>query len=153
MLNETCADDKSFPAGFTTVLMTLAHNCPAMFRYFAVRLNVTDACQFPCHGKQRSIKVHRWDDLRREAWTQVRARWRDCANRRCEFDADPKLKVCSWQDFGKYHRPKRNGLSRRFRSPHEADKIPDTLLGIGRDAEFLWIDRRLLKLVLYMRDL
>ena len=51
MLNETCADNKSFPVGLTTVLMTLAHNRPAMFRYFAVRINVTDARQFPCHGK------------------------------------------------------------------------------------------------------
>lgn len=56
-LNETCADDKSFSVGFTTVLMTLAHNCPAVLRYFAVRINVTDARQFPRHGKQRSIKV------------------------------------------------------------------------------------------------
>jgi hypothetical protein len=64
MLNETCADDKSFPAGFTTVFMTLAHNCPAVFRYFAVRVNVTDARQFPRHNKQRSVKVQGWDDLR-----------------------------------------------------------------------------------------
>jgi hypothetical protein len=64
ILNETCADDKSFPLGFTTVLMTLAHNCPAVFRYIAVRINVTDARQFPRHGKQRSIKVQGWDDFR-----------------------------------------------------------------------------------------
>jgi hypothetical protein len=64
MLDETCADDKSFPAGFTAVLMTLAHNRPAVFRYFAVRINVTDARQFARHGKQRSVKVQGWDDLR-----------------------------------------------------------------------------------------
>jgi hypothetical protein len=64
MLNETRADDKSFPVDFTAVLMTLAHNCSAVFRYFAVRINVTDARQFPRHSKQRSIKVQRWDDLR-----------------------------------------------------------------------------------------
>ena len=52
MLNETCADDKSFPVGFTTVLMTLAHNRPAVLCYFAVRTNVTDARQFPRHSKQ-----------------------------------------------------------------------------------------------------
>lgn len=63
MLNEACADNKSLPVGLTSVLMTLAHNRPAMFRYFAVRANVTDARQFPCHGKQRSIKVQCWDDL------------------------------------------------------------------------------------------
>jgi len=107
MLNKTCADDKPFPMGFTTVLMTLAHNCPAVFRYFAVRINVTDARQFPRHCKQRSIKVQGWDDLRREAWTQVRARWRDCANRRRELDANSKLEVYSRQDFGKYYRPSR----------------------------------------------
>jgi hypothetical protein len=75
MLDETCADDESFPVGFRTVLMTLAHNYPAVFRYITIRINVTDARQFPRHGKQRSIKVQGWDDLRREAWTQVRARW------------------------------------------------------------------------------
>jgi hypothetical protein len=64
VLNETCADDKSFPVCFSTVLMTLAHNCPAVFRYFAVRINVTDARQFPRHSKQRPIKVRGWDDLR-----------------------------------------------------------------------------------------
>jgi hypothetical protein len=64
MLNETCADDKSFPMGFTTVLMTLAHDYPAVFRYFAVRINVTDARQFPRHSQQRSIKMQGWDDLR-----------------------------------------------------------------------------------------
>lgn len=52
VLDETCADDESFPVGFTTVLMTLAHNHPAVLRYFAVRTNVTDARQFPRHSKQ-----------------------------------------------------------------------------------------------------
>ena len=46
-----------------------------------------------------------------------------------------------------------NWFSPRSRRFTKADKIPDTLLGTGRNAEFLWIDRRLLKLVLYMRDL
>jgi hypothetical protein len=64
MFNETCADDKSFPVCFSTVLMALAHNCPAVFRYVAVRIDVTDARQFPRHSKQRSIKVQGWDDLR-----------------------------------------------------------------------------------------
>ena len=50
MLNETCADNKSFPAGITTVLMTLAHNCPAVFRYVAVRVDVAGARQVPRHG-------------------------------------------------------------------------------------------------------
>jgi hypothetical protein len=64
MLNETCANDKPFPMSFTTVLMTLAHNRPTVFRYFAVRTNVTDARQFPRHSKQRPIKAQGWDDLR-----------------------------------------------------------------------------------------
>jgi hypothetical protein len=64
MLNETRADNKSFPVGFSTILMTLAHNYPAVFRYFAVRINVTDTRQFPRDSKQRSIKVQGRDDLR-----------------------------------------------------------------------------------------
>ena len=64
MLNEARADNKSFPAGLTAVLVTLAHNRAAMFRYFAVCRNVTDARQFPRDGEQRWIKVQGWDDLR-----------------------------------------------------------------------------------------
>jgi hypothetical protein len=50
MLNETRAHDEPFPVGFTTVLMTLAHNRPAVFCYFAVRIDVADARQFPRHS-------------------------------------------------------------------------------------------------------
>ena len=103
ILNETRADDKSFPAGFTTVFMTLTHNDPTMLRYLTVWVKVTDARQFPRDSEQRWVKVQCWDDLRREAWTQVCARWRNCANRRCELDADPKLEVCRRQHFGEYY--------------------------------------------------
>ena len=103
MLDEARADNKPFSAGLTTVLMTLTHDHPAMLRYFAVRLNVADTRQLPRDSEQRSIKVQRRDDLRRETRTQIRARLRNGAKRRCELDADPELEVCRRQDFWKYH--------------------------------------------------
>lgn len=74
MLDEACADNQSFPAGLAAVLMTLAHNRAAMLRYVAVRLDVTDARQLPRDSEQRWIEMQGWNNLRREAWTQVRAR-------------------------------------------------------------------------------
>lgn len=68
MFDEARADDKSFPAGLASILMTLTHNRTAMLRYVAVRLYVTDTRQLPCDSEQRWIKVQGWDDLRREAW-------------------------------------------------------------------------------------
>lgn len=103
MLDEARADDKPFPAGLTTVLMTLTHDHSAMLRYFAVRLNVADARQLPRDSEQRSIIVQGRDDLCREARTQVRAPWRNGAKSGCELDADPELEVCRRQDFWKYY--------------------------------------------------
>lgn len=93
VLDEARADYEPFPARLTAVLVTLAHDHTAMFRYFAVRLDVTHARQLACDGEQRSVKVQRRNDLRGEARAQVRARWRDRANGRCQLDADPKLEV------------------------------------------------------------
>ena len=74
VLDEARADNQSFPAGLAVVLMIFAHNRTAMLRYIAVRLNVTNARQLPRDSEQRWIEVQGWNNLRREAWTQVRAR-------------------------------------------------------------------------------
>jgi hypothetical protein len=107
-LDEARADDKAFSAGLATVLVALTHDRPAMLRYFAVRLDVTDARQLPRDGEQRWIKVQGRHDLRGEARAHVHARWRDRANRRRQLDADSELEMRIRQDVGKYHRPERN---------------------------------------------
>ena len=56
-LDEARTDDESFPAGLTSILMVLAHDRSAMFRYIAVRIDVADARQLPRDGEQRSVKM------------------------------------------------------------------------------------------------
>jgi len=99
VLDEARADYEPFPARLAAVLVTLAHDHAAMSRYFAVRLDVADARQLARDGEQRSVKVQRRNDPRGEARAQVRARWRDRANRRRQLDADPKLEVRLRQDL------------------------------------------------------
>ena len=93
VLDEARADYEPLPARLAAVLVTLAHDHTAMLRYFAVRVDVTDARQLARDGEQRSVKVQRRHDLRGEARAQVSARRRNRADRSCQPDADPKLEV------------------------------------------------------------
>jgi hypothetical protein len=51
-LNKARANNQSFSVGLTTVLMTLAHNCGAMFCYIAVRRSMSDTRQLPRDSEQ-----------------------------------------------------------------------------------------------------
>jgi hypothetical protein len=118
MLNEDRADYQSFPVGLAAVLRTLTHDRTAMLRYVAVRLNVTDARQLPRDSKQRWIKVQRWNDSRREAWTLVRARQRTAD---VSLMPTPSLKSVAGKISGSI--TDLNGIVKStVQKPHEADK-------------------------------
>ena len=102
-LHQARADDESFTTCFAVILMTLAHDRPAVLRDFPVRLNVPNARQLARDSEQCPIKVQRRDDLCGEARAKIHARWRGRADRRGQLDSDCELELRRRQDLWKHY--------------------------------------------------